>query len=184
MAEINARNAFVAKNTLRLRELRLGQGSRRPRGKFLPHGTSTEIAASLARCRLVLRQGERDVRYRSPHHAGRLPFEGPRAQSAAGQEEVPRRLTKRSIQGAFRHGADRRPVSGIRLQPDGRTLHDEERRGQRRRAISTDAMDALEGSARTPPQTSANSSSVAVGPDRTRAAQKLRLSSWRVTLRA
>ena len=60
------------------------------------------------------------------------------------------RVGTRSIK-ETRHGAHPELLSGIRLQPDGRAFTMKNDEASVACAISTDAMDQLEGSSRTPP---------------------------------
>src|SRR3984957_16337905 len=52
------------------------------------------VAASRRRVGLVQHQGERHIRFRPSRHAGRLPAENPRPQSAGGKEEILRAGTE------------------------------------------------------------------------------------------
>ena len=88
-------------------------------------------------------QGQRHLRHRPAHHAGRLPVENRRAQSGAGQEEV---LTGRPLnrggptmaltRGDFREYDFNRMVVVFTMKNDQANVAC---------AISTDAMDQLEG---------------------------------------
>src|SRR6202171_4417737 len=102
------------------------------------------VAPSRCRLRLVQHQGERHLRHRTSHHAGRLPFENRRAQSGTSQKEIltARRLNDMALtQGSFQEYDFNRMVVLFTMKNDQVNVAC---------AISTDAMDQLEGSSRTP----------------------------------
>src|ERR1700687_1970152 len=136
------------------------------------------VAASRRGVGLVFYQGERHLRYRPARDAGRLSFENRRTQSAAGQEKVltarlrvfysqnryPPRIESegmllrntRWLTVPFNQGGSDMALSQSHFQEydfDRMVVRFTRKNDQTRVAcaISTDAMDQLEGSSRTPP---------------------------------